>query len=109
MGTANTSGRAQGAEELKETMTGSWVSFGTFLYPATHIIFDNLGTVEVEISFDGGVTTWKTFAGGSALVLDMRAAHGIASNLALPRGTTIHGNGASGEFSISYIYAYDGS
>lgn len=101
----NTSQRAGFAEELLETMTGSFVLIGTLEFSPTIIIFDNQGTVAVEISVDGGTTTWKTFPAGEALVLDLRAAHGAAPNYTFDVGTSFYGNGASGDFSISYLYA----
>ncbi len=101
----NISQRAQFAEELLATMTGAAVLIGTLEFAPTIIIFDNLSTVNVEISIDGGTTTWKTFPGGEGLVLDLRAAHGIAPNYTFDVGTTFTGTGASGDFSISYIYA----
>lgn len=101
----NNSQRAGFAEELKATMTGVAVAIGSLEFSPVIIIFDNLGTVEVEISIDGGSTTWKTFPGGEALVLDLRAAHGVAPNYTFDVGTTFTGTGASGDFSISYIYA----
>lgn len=101
----NNSQRAVPAPELLETMTGSWVEIGTLIGPPVIIIFDNQGTVAVEISINGGTDTWKTFPAGEALVLDMRANHGIAPNFTFDEGTTFFGNGASGDFSISYLYA----
>lgn len=89
------------AEELKATMTGSDVVIGTLLQTPLKLILDNLGTVEVVISlsFDGGTTSieWKTFAAGSALVLD-------DDLWTFPKGTTFIGNGASGDFSVAYTY-----
>ncbi len=101
----NNSQRAVPAPELLETMTGSFVAIGTLIAPPVIIIFDNQGTVAIEISTDGGTTTWKTFPAGEALVLDMRANHGNAPNFTFDEGTTFYGNGASGDFSISYLYA----
>jgi hypothetical protein len=101
----NNSQRAGFAEELLATMTGSWVEIGVLDFNPVIIIFDNLSNVAVEISVDGGVTTWKTFPSGEALVLDLRAAHGLAANYTFDQGTAFFGNGASGDFSISYIYA----
>jgi len=101
----NISQRAQFAEELIETMTGSFVVIGSLLFNPVIIIFDNQSTVPIKISVDGGTTTWKTFPAGEALVLDLRAAHGLASNYTFDVGTTFFGNGASGDFSISYTYA----
>ncbi len=101
----NTSQRAVPAPELIATMTGSPVNIGTLIASPTIIVFDNLGTVSVQISING--IAWKTFAAGSALVLDMRGNHGIAPNYTFDTGTTISGNGASGNFSVAYLYAYN--
>lgn len=101
----NNSQRAGFAEELLGTMTGTPVLIGTLLFNPTIIIFDNMSDVAVEISVDGGVTTWKTFPAGEALVLDLRAASGVAPNYTFDQGTAFYGSGASGDFSISYIYA----
>ena len=100
----NNSQRAKFAQEMFATMTGSNVTIGTLTHIPVIIIFDNLSTVPVTISVDGGTTTWKTFDAGEALVLDLRANHGIAPNLSFDVGTTFSGNGASGNFSITYIY-----
>lgn len=101
----NNSQRAEFAAELLKTMTGSWVLIGTLLYNPVIIIFDNQGTAPIAISIDGGVTTWKTFPAGEALILDLRAASGVAPNYTFDIGTAFYGNGASGDFSISYTYA----
>jgi hypothetical protein len=101
--TTNISQRALPAPELKETMTGSSVKIGTLIAPPVIIILDNLGTVEVEITIND--ILWRTFSAGEALVLDMRANHGIAPNFTFSEGDTFYGNGASGDFSISYLYA----
>src|SRR5690242_8978123 len=96
------------APELSAAMTGSFTSIGTLLFQPVIIIFDNQGTVDIAISTDGGATTWKTFSGGEALVLDLRGNHGIAGNFTFPVGTVFSGNGASGTFRISYVYAKAG-
>lgn len=101
----NNSQRAGFPAELATTMTGSFVMIGTLSQSPVQIIFDNQGTVPVAISVDGGTTTWRTFPGGEALILDMRGNHGIAPNFTMDVGTTFYGNGASGTFSISYLYA----
>jgi hypothetical protein len=89
------------ATELKATMTGSSVLIGTLLQTPLKLILDNLGTVSVVISlsFDGGTTliSWKTFAAGSALVLD-------DDLWTFPKGTSFYGVGASGDFSVAYTY-----
>lgn len=101
----NNSQRALCAPELMGTMTGTPVLIGTLEFNPVIIIFDNQGDVAVEISVDGGATTWRTFPAGEALVLDMRAAHGLAANFTFDKGTSFYGDGASGDFSISYLYA----
>jgi hypothetical protein len=93
------------ADELTAVMTGSSVVIGTLLFNPVIIIFDNQGSASVAISKNGGTTTWRTFPAGEALVLDLRAAHGNAPNGTFALGTTFSGTGASGTFSISYIYA----
>lgn len=103
MSSQNTSQRAFPATELIATMTGSPVVIGSLAECPVIIIFDNLGTVATTISING--ISWKTFAAGTALVLDMRANHGLASNFTFDQGMTFTGNGASGDFSISYLYA----
>ncbi len=101
----NNSQRGGFAPELTGVMTGSAVSIGTLLYNPVTLIFDNQGSVAVAISVDGGTTTWRTFPAGEALVLDLRDKHGMAANYTFDVGTTFTGTGASGTFSISYIYA----
>ena len=101
----NNSQRAGFPAELLATMTGSWISIGSLTQNPCIIIFDNQSTVSVAVSIDGGTTTWKTFLAGEAIVLDLRAAHGVAPNYTFDIGTTFYGNGASGNFSISYLYA----
>ena len=86
-------------------MSGSFKTIGTLLFQPVILIFDNQGTVAVAISTDGGATTWRTFPAGEALVLDLRGNHGTAVNFSFPAGTVFSGNGASGTFSISYVYA----
>lgn len=101
----NISQRAGFPSELSAVMNGTWVSIGTLTNSPVMIIFDNQSTVAIAISVDGGTTTWRTFPAGEAITLDLRANHGIAPNFAIDKGTAFHGNGASGTFSISYIYA----
>lgn len=99
----NNSQIALAAPELIATMTGSNVLIGTLLHAPTIIIFDNQSAVSIVISI--GTVQWKTFPAGEALVLDLRAAHGLAANYTFSEGTSFFGNGASGDFSISYLYA----
>jgi hypothetical protein len=101
----NISQRAGFPAELSAVMTGAAVKIGTLLYNPVQIIFDNQGAVSIAISIDGGTTTWRTFPAGEALVLDMRGNHGVAPNFTIDKGTTFYGTGASGTFSISYLYA----
>lgn len=87
------------APELIETMTGSNVLIGELLYAPVKLIFDNQSTVSVVISLDAGdgLVQWKTFTAGEALVLD-------GDLYIFPKGTKIYGNGALGDFSVSYTY-----
>jgi len=101
----NNSQRAAFPAELTASMDSSWVEIGSLTSNPVIIIFDNQGTDSIAISIDGGTTTWRTFPGGEAIVLDLRAAHGLAPNYTFDVGTTFYGNGSSGTFSISYIYA----
>lgn len=89
------------AEELIETMTGSNILIGTLLHTPVKLILDNQSTVSIVllISFDGGSSfiSWHTFPAGEAIILD-------DDLYAFPKGTSFYGNGASGDFSISYTY-----
>lgn len=105
-GPLNKSQRAGFPAEQTAVMTGSYIKIATLTYCPVMIIFDNQGTTAITISVDGGTTAWRTFPAGEALVLDMRANHGIAPNFTIDAGTSFYGNGtAGGTFSISYIYA----
>lgn len=101
----NTSQVAQCGIELAAVMTGAAVTIGTLIHNPVVMYFDNQGTASVAISTDGGATTWRTFPSGEAVSLDMRSNHGMAANYTFPLGTTFTGTGASGTFSISYVYA----
>lgn len=105
----NNSQRALFPAELLATMTGSAVLIGTLLYNPVLIIFDNQGTVPVAISVNDstGGTVWRTFPAGEAVILDLRDKAHLASNFTIDLGTSFYGNGASGNFSISYVAARD--
>ena len=90
------------APELSSVMDGTDKQIGStgLLYNPYKIIFDNQGTVAVAIKYsnDGvNFNTWRTFPAGEALVLDDELG-------AFSIGTKFYGNGASGTFSISYVY-----
>jgi hypothetical protein len=92
------------APELITAMDGTNKLIGTLVANPTIIIFDNQSTASVVLSING--VSWKTFPGGEAIVLDMRAAHGNARNYSFQVGDSFFGNGAAnGSFSISYLYA----
>jgi hypothetical protein len=93
--------------ELSAAMTGSAVQIGELLNPAALLIFDNQGTASVAIYVNGTAASnlWRTFPAGEALVLDLRAAAANAPNFSASQNTSFFGIGASGTFSISYIYA----
>jgi len=93
--------------ELSAVMTGVAVSLGTLTQNPVILIFDNQGTASVAIYVNGiaAENLWRTFPAGEALVLDLRGNHGIAANYTPSIGTTFYGLGASGTFSISFVYA----
>lgn len=100
----NNSQRAVPATELIAAMTGANTLIGTLSECPVIIIFDNQSTSAVVISIDS--VSWKTFPANEALVLDLRAASGVAPNFTFDAGTSFFGNGAAtGSFSISYLYA----
>lgn len=103
----NNSQRAGFPTEFLVGMTGSVLLIGTLTFNPVLIIFDNQSTVPVAISVNDptGTTVWRTFPAGEALVLDLRDKIGMAANFTIDVGTTFYGDGASGNFSISYIYA----
>lgn len=87
------------APELIQTMTGSSVLIGTLLYPPVKLVLDNQSTDSIVLYIDigGGQIQWHTFPAGEALILD-------DDIYSFPKGTKFYGNGASGNFSISYTY-----
>lgn len=89
------------APELIETMTGSDVLLGEIIQTPVKIVFDNLGSdsIQVSLSYDDGQTLipWKTFAGGTALILD-------ADKYTFSKGVQLYANGAGGDFSVAYTY-----
>lgn len=103
----NNSQRGGFPPELTANMSGTWQEIGALEFNPVIIIFDNQADVAIQISIDGGNSTWRTFPAGEALILDLRAAHGLAANFTFDIGTTFSGLGDSGTFSISYIYAQD--
>jgi hypothetical protein len=103
-GSLNISQTVKFPNELTATMSGSFVVIGTLVASPRVIIFDNQGTVSVQISVDG-VNTWRTFTAGEAMILDLATNKAASPNLTIQAGTTFYGNGASGTFSISYITA----
>jgi hypothetical protein len=103
----NTSQRAGWGTELTANMSGSPVLIGTLTHNPVMMIFDNQSTNAITISVDDptGGTVWRTFTAGEALTIDFRSNHGIAANWTPDLGTSFYGNGSSGTFSISYLFA----
>ncbi len=90
------------------TLNGTFQFIGSaFTENPIIIIFDNQSDVAVAVSVDG-VNIWKTFPAGEALVLDLRANHGIASTYIIDLGTRFSTNsavGTTGSFRISSTFA----
>lgn len=97
----NNSQFALPAPELIAAVGGT---IGTLIHNPVILILDNQSTTAAVLFIDG--VQFKTFTGGEALVLDMRAAHGIASNYTFRNGAVFTTTGTNnGNFSISYTYA----
>lgn len=89
------------------TFNGTSLNIGTALtVNPVIIIFDNQTDVEVPLLVDG--VLWHTFSVGEAIIEDLRANHGIASNWVIDVGTQFSTNaavGTTGSFRISIQYA----
>lgn len=82
--------------------TGSFQVVGTPLDSIPSImVLDNQSTVALQVSFDG-TNVWKTFAVGSAIVIDF-----ASDQLLVAIGTQIYvkGTGGTGSFYASIVYA----
>jgi hypothetical protein len=104
----NNSQRATWPMQLKATMTGSIVLIGALVENPVIIYMNNLGTVDVDIYVDdptGSGDPWMTFFPGQAIAMDLRDKAHLASNFTADLGTSFYGDGASGDFAISYIAA----
>ncbi len=85
--------------------TGAYQTLGSVIAGLPiMVIFDNQSTVSVEVSLNG-TSTWKTFAEGGALVLDMRANKGKADSFSIPIGTQVYvrATGGTGSFRMSLV------
>ena len=93
--------------ELAATMTGSITLIGTLTVAPAKIIFDNQTTVPIAIYVNGTApgNLWRTFPGGEAITIDL---DDVNTKGPVSIGTTFYGNGASGTFSISYLYFKSG-
>lgn len=90
-------------DELSAVMTGSLVEIGSLEDNAFWITFDNTGAVAVGIYVNGSANPWRTFPAGEAIVIDIDTNRGSAPSRLFDKGTTFHGNGASGTFRIAYL------
>ncbi len=99
----NNSQYALAAPELIAAVGGT---IGTLLHNPVILILDNQSTTAAVLFIDG--VQFKTFTGGEALVLDLRAAHALAANYSFRIGAVFTTTGVNnGNFSISYTYAKD--
>jgi len=99
----NNSQQLEFGTEFSATMTGSSVLIGTLAVQAAKIIFDNQGTASVAIYVDGTDSSnlWHTFPAGEAIIIDCNDDFAKGP---IRIGSTFYGLGASGTFSISYLY-----
>jgi hypothetical protein len=91
---------------ISGAFTGVSQNLGTALSENPIIaIFDNQSTVPVVVYING--IQWKTFAAGSALVLDMRSNHGEAATYTFALGDqfSIIATGGTGLFSLAILIA----
>ena len=97
--------RATWPTEQSAAMTGSTILIATLTYWPAILIFDNQSTSSIAIYVNQTTNIWRTFPAGEALVLDLRANHGIADIFTSDLNTTFYGNGTnlSGNFSISAV------
>lgn len=98
----NNSQRLAFGTELAGTMTGIPALIGILPVSPAKIIFDN--QTEFAVSIYVNITTgnpWRTFPAGEALVIDLNE---MDAKGPIPIGTAFFGVGASGTFSISYLY-----
>lgn len=113
MGAINKSVLAEMAVELEIQSSalsgaGTWDLIGTLAFEPVHIVFDNQTDLEVKIGNDES-NTWHSFPAGEAIILDMRANHGVADNMLFRKGMNLYASGVAGAagqyFRISYTYA----
>ncbi len=109
---ANNRNRAKFDTELSYNTaagTGSPIAFSaTLTQDPVLIIFDNQSNVSVFVSDENGSTKGKTFAAGSAVIIDCEANRETnAENLSWPIGTQFYATSApgTGPFKISAVYA----
>ena len=78
---------------------------GTLLFNPTMIIFDNQGTLPVNLSVNS-TSTCKTFTAGEVFVLDMSANNAAAKDYFFNVGQAFYVGGSvgTGSFKISYLY-----
>lgn len=107
MGVAGTRQRVGWETERSVTLPqASQTNLGTALTDNPVIaIFDNQASVAVSVYAND--ILWKTFAAGSALVLDFRANNGLAPNFTPDIGTqfSISASGGTGDFKLSILNA----
>lgn len=72
-----------------------------------HMLFDNQTNTYVSVYVNQTTDIWHTFSPGEALVLDMRANHGIADNFTADFGTSFYASGTpSGTPAESFLITY---
>ena len=92
-------------------ITNAYLAIGTPLaHPAINVIFDNQTETQIQISWDG-INTWKTFAPGQALILDVQSNRGRAEVMQIAQGTQFYIRYVSAPttfaFYISVLYGFN--
>lgn len=93
------------------SITNAYVALGTPLaHSAVIVIFDNQTDEQVQVSWDG-TNTWKTFAAGQALVLDVQSNKGLGGAFQISQRTQFYvryvSAPSSGAFYISVLYGFN--
>ena len=96
-------------EELQSvdasTFAGSYVALGTLVEPSRIMKITNNSTVDVTLSWDGGVTDHEYVPTGTFILLDCTSDAGSSGLLEIVAGTVFQVKGAAGTGNV-YLSSY---